>query len=191
MRKGWRAPIERALRTRAQLAAPAAGILSCRRQLSALGGFRTVLWWFELKHGGVAHGGDPLVLALREISACGVRQACTLGSNGICGDLMGSFPLQVSSWFSLTRAVELGFLVLVAVDAHRLGRCRRRRGGRSSLCAVLRYLMLLSETRRSLPYGLWGLPDQYGPPGCLVWSVRHWETRVYRSSSLKFGRYLT
>ena len=57
-----------------------------------------------------------------------------MGSNGICGDLMGSFPLQVSSWFSLTRAVELGFLVLVAVDAHRLGRGVAGRRRRSSHC---------------------------------------------------------
>ena len=129
MRKGWRAPIERALRLRAQLAAPAAGILSCAAPAAGPWWLFELRWWFELKHGGVAHGGDPLVLALREISACGVRQACTLGSNGICGDLMGSFPLQVSSWFSLTRAVELGFLVLVAVDAHRLGRVSQAPGG--------------------------------------------------------------
>ena len=56
---------------------------------------------------------------------------------------------------------------------------------------VLRYLMLWGETRRGLPYSLWALPDLSGRPGCLVWLVRHWGTRVYRSSSLKFGRYLT
>ena len=55
----------------------------------------------------------------------------------------------------------------------------------------LGYLMLLSETRRGLPYSLWALPDQSELPGCLVWLVRHWGTRVYRSLSLNFGRYVT
>ena len=49
----------------------------------------------------------------------------------------------------------------------------------------------MGETRRGLPYSLWGLADQSGLPGCLVWSVGHWRTPVYRSSSLKFGRYTT
>ena len=56
---------------------------------------------------------------------------------------------------------------------------------------VLRYLMLLSETRRGLCYSLWGLCDQPGLPGCLVRVARHWGTPVYRSSSLKIFRYTT
>ena len=55
----------------------------------------------------------------------------------------------------------------------------------------LRSLMLFGETRLGLPYSLWALQDQSGLPGCLVWSVGHWRTPVYRSSSLKFGRYTT
>ena len=53
------------------------------------------------------------------------------------------------------------------------------------------YLMLWGETRRGLPYSLWALPDQSELPDCLVWLARHWGTQVYRSLSLKFGRYIT
>ena len=51
--------------------------------------------------------------------------------------------------------------------------------------------MLLSETRRGLPYSLWGLYHQPGLPGCLVRVARHWGTPIYRSSSLKIFRYTT
>ena len=55
---------------------------------------------------------------------------------------------------------------------------------------ALLYLMLLGETSLGLPYSLWALPDLSELPGCL-WLVRHWGTQVYRSSSLKFCRYMT